>query len=125
MKTLLSVLIILSIMSTGVFGQLTPQQKLTYQQKVNTYSASEHSGRVLAGVGSFLGVGGIALTLSVDDIAARTAGITLASCGAAMAITGLIISQNSGRKAEEYQQKLNLGMIYNDECKGLMLTYKF
>jgi archaellum biogenesis protein FlaJ (TadC family) len=124
MKTLLMIFTF-SLLTVGLFGQLTPQQKLVYKQKVASYQDSEKSGKTLAGFGCAMGIAGLIFIGTSDEIPNRTAGITLLSGGAAMAITGFIISSASKRKAIEYQERLNLGMIYNKECKGLSLTYRF
>lgn len=136
MKTLFA-FFFLSIMLTS-YGQLSKQDKLLYDQKIASYSNMSQGGGALIAVGLIGTVAGIALTATgmnnfksddIDKMAKgaqqETWGYTIGGAGLTLFITGSILNSVGNRKKREYQQKLDLGIIYNKKAKGLMLVYKF
>ena len=134
MKTL-SIIVILCSMALSSFGQLTPQERLQYEQKVKSYNRMKNTG-VKVGVfgGLMIPIGGfIFLTgyttksgfLRFPDIETMCLGGSIAGVGVGMLITGIILSNKGKRQASECQERFDLDVIYNEDIKGLRLVYRF
>jgi hypothetical protein len=136
MKTIFT-FFLLSIMLTSNC-QLSKQDKLFYEQKTASYKSMSSTGVAFMIVGLIGTVAGISITatgmdnLKSDDydkmakgVQQETWGYTVAGAGLTLFITGAILNGVGSRKEKEYQQRLDLGIIYNKEAKGLMLVYKF
>jgi hypothetical protein len=136
MKTLLIICGVL--MTVSSYGQLTNQERLLYEQKVESYKGMKQTGKGLAMFGFLAGVTGAVLFNSgknklesgnINDLSSGTSqysiGTTLGICGVTAMAAGIILSNNGSRKMKEYQQRLDLGIIYNKQVKGLTLAYRF
>jgi len=120
------------------YSQLSKQDKLFYEQKISSYNGMSSTGVGLIVVGLAGTIAGVALAATgmtnfkSDDLDKITKGVqqeawgyTIGAAGLTMFITGIVLNSVGSRKEREYQQKLDLGIIYNKEAKGLMLTYRF
>src|SRR4030042_1036420 len=121
-------IIILSAFSLFIlssYGQLTTEQKIHYEQKIESYERMQKaSGGLIAG-GAVATIGGLFLMFKGDTQHTVDLGEIVVTLGGGLIVTGIIFAIVGKRKVKQYKEKLDLGIIYNDEMKGITLTYRF
>lgn len=113
-----------------------------YQQKVYSYTKMKKTGIGLTIGGIASTVIGVALvssaewetttdqygTTTTSDDPRAFGGLLLIGGGISVSVPGIILTSIGSKKSKEYQRKLerlDLGINYKPNNKGVMLTYRF
>jgi len=106
-----------------------------YQNEIEHYNNMRITGNKLVII-SFLTIagGGVVYTQGINNMKYDATkmegqrqygtGWGIIMCGFSMFVTGAILGEVGDTKMK-YYQKLSVGMIYDKNCKGLTLSYKF
>lgn len=129
MKTL--TIIILLALSLQTFGQ-----DELYQSKVESYKHMTHVGTSVAILGFIAtACGGYTYTQGINNMRYEPTmeqgtiqygvGIGTMIIGGSIFLTGAIIGNIGSNNMKKYQKKLDIGILYDKNAKGLILSYKF
>jgi Txe/YoeB family toxin of Txe-Axe toxin-antitoxin module len=128
MKAILVVILI--FVSITAYCQLNQQERLVYKQKVSFYNEL----RMVGYVYSVTGLMEIAVGAYVWEMAKKQEHITdskrnwshgLIYSGIGNFTIGIVLYYIGDFERKKFQERINLGLIYNEEMKGLTLVYKF
>jgi len=119
-------------------NQLSKETKLKYEQKVANYNKMKRTGTTLTVLGVVGVAGGIGLTVSgankmtnienesiMGGVVQYEGGIALITVGGMMFIAGIVLNIVGKNNLKKYQNKLDIGIRYDNKLKGLSLVYKF
>jgi hypothetical protein len=114
------------------------EQQLKYDRKVVNYRSLQITGGCFAGGGFGMSIIGIVDLIEgskemKDDWAPiaelgsekHKRGKKLTICGSSMLVFGAFLNSVGTDKMKELNKKYKLGLLYNNEMKGITLTYRF
>jgi len=117
--------------------RLNKEIKLKYEHKVVKFTKMKNSGSTLMRIGGVgLTIGAFFTCIGVNEMLRNESsemkgyfeyegGIALMFIGGTMLTTGIVLNIIGKNNLKKYQNKLDLGIRYDNKLKGFSLVYKF